>query len=192
METKSHQLQNFDSTQNILDSLAFVKVFCDNFSDDKLLAVIEGVAKPVSEAILISQSAGLSKRQQEALYIKAYRFYQNENYEDAVKIFLTLLREDKTEARFYKGMASCLQMLQDYEKAVSHYAFGYVLDQSDPMPLFYVGQCLGADNKPDEAIGAFEEFIDEAKTNPSLHSMRQQAIDLIAALTEVAHLENAL
>ena len=55
-------------------------------------------------------------------YALAYFLYGQENYLDASHFFRLLAVVRPSEAKHWKGLAACLQMLKDYEGALNCYA----------------------------------------------------------------------
>jgi type III secretion system low calcium response chaperone LcrH/SycD len=134
------------------------------------------------KGILEMPLAGLTKREQEVLYIAAHGYYTQRRYRDATIIFLRLANENKAEPRYFKGIAACYQMQGDHANAASYYAYAYILNVKDPSPLCHIAQCLRALGHLEEAREAFQSFIDESETVPACRTLRNHAIEALSSM----------
>jgi len=94
---------------------------------------------------------GIGKDHVEGLYAVAHGLYQRERYDDARKIFMYLMVLDHYDTRFMLGLASCLQMLQQYDKAIEYFSMASLFRLDDPRPTFHTAECLLAQGRIDEA-----------------------------------------
>jgi type III secretion system low calcium response chaperone LcrH/SycD len=123
--------------------------------------------------------AGLNKQEQEALYATAYGYYGQARYLEALQIFATLLREDLAEARYFKGIAACYQMLGDHENAAAYFGFTYFLNPRDPSSVCHIAQCLLAIGHVEDAREAFNEFIEKSIEVPACSDLRKYAYKVL-------------
>ena len=92
----------------------------------------------------------------EAVYAMAHSRYNSRLYEEAARAFQYLCFYDQWNARNFLGLAACQKMLGLPHKAMETYLFGYSLNNKNSAPLVYMGECLMALNKPEQAKAAFD------------------------------------
>jgi type III secretion system low calcium response chaperone LcrH/SycD len=124
-----------------------------------------------------------SSAELENLYALGHGHYQQNRYMDAARVFWTLLRHDCTEAKYYKAIAACMLMLQQFQAAAMSYGMAAILDTTDSTSLFYLGQCFCAVRSIEQAHEALDEFLLRTSTTMSQHSaLRAQARALLNAI----------
>ena len=158
-------------------------------SEQEITDLLENMSAQMLSNDVLNNLAGLTLREQDALYLKANSLYRQGDYLKAMKLFTILLREDLAESRYFKGIAGCYQMLGEHGKAAAYHGLAYYLDLRDPSPIFHIGQCLLAEGKKREAIEALQMFIDEAKNVSSCRPMLQHAQELMAAVSQLSKRE---
>lgn len=87
-------------------------------------------------------------------YSLAYHLYQNKHYEDALSYFRLLVQAKPEVAKYWKGLASTLQMLKRYDEALSCYAAAKQLNESKPDPYLHIhsADCYYALNRLNDAL----------------------------------------
>lgn len=131
---------------------------------------------------IFAQPRVLSEEQGKQLYAVAYVNYGQGKYLEAAKMFHFLLREDFVEEKYYKSFAACMFMLENYEAAAKAYAFAWMLDCRDPLPLFYAGRCFIALGKNHEARFFLREFLKDTEKSGTNHKLREQAKALLKTI----------
>ncbi|MES2771872.1 MAG: hypothetical protein V4623_07835 [Pseudomonadota bacterium] len=131
----------------------------------------------------------ITEQQEKQIYAVGHAFYSQGKYFEAAKAFNFLLRQNFTEAKYYKAFASCMFVLGQHKAALSAYTYGWALDCEDPVPLFYMGQCCAALKKNKEARYFLREFVKESKDfqqHAVLKSRAKNLLDLISRKSESA------
>lgn len=117
--------------------------------------------------------------QVERLYAGAMADYARGCYKPAAKALLGLILIDPSQARFFKGMAACLQLSGNYQQAAMAYASAYSLKADDPTVLLYLAQCFAGVKGWKEAGEAAQTFLDETKDCEAYGELRSQAMQVV-------------
>ncbi len=126
---------------------------------DKQDAWIAEFAEAFSSGYTLGDIYDYSERDYEAVYALGHGFYRQARYLDALKAFTFLTMHQPIEPRFFRAQASCLQMLEQYEQAISFYSTASVLDLTDPRPYFHTAECLIALGHKEAATDALQLAI---------------------------------
>lgn len=120
----------------------------------------------------------------EKMYAQAVAEYSQSRYMSASKIFLGLIQMDSSQARFFNGIAACMQMLGRHEQASLAYATAYQLKPDDPMPLLYLAQCFFSVGGKQEANEAAQTFLNATAEKVLVHRQsRVQAVAIVKSTT---------
>jgi len=117
--------------------------------------------------------------QVERLYATAMADYARGCYTPAAKTLLGLILVDASQARFFKGMAACMQLSGHYQQAAMAYASAYTLKPDDPTVLLYLAQCFVGAKGWQEAREAAQTFLSETEGAETHGELRGQALQLI-------------
>lgn len=116
----------------------------------------------------------------ERLYAAAMADYAQGRYAPAAKLLLGLILVDATQARFFKGMAACMQLMGRYREAAMGYASAIALQPEDDTLLFYLAQCLAGAGGWPEAGEAAQTFLDRTAAASGAHAgLRGKALALV-------------
>jgi tetratricopeptide (TPR) repeat protein len=115
----------------------------------------------------------------ESLYAAAMADYAQGRYLPAARTLLGLILVDSSQARFFKGMAACMQLTGRYQEAVMGYASAYSLQPTDATPLFYLAQCFAKVGGWCEAGEAAQTFLDETAGSDAHGDMRNKALGIV-------------
>lgn len=115
----------------------------------------------------------------ERLYADAMTDYAQRRYLSAAKTLLGLIFVDPSQARFFKGMAACMQISGRYQQAVMGYASAYSLEPTDATLLFYLAQCFAKVGGWREAAEAAQTFLDETAGSNTHGAMRGRALLIV-------------
>lgn len=74
----------------------------------------------------------------EEMHALAYFLYGQQHYLDASYIFRQLTIARPSEAKYWKGLGACLQMLKDYNDALNCYVSAQLLNGESPDPYLYL------------------------------------------------------
>lgn len=123
---------------------------------------------------MLDQDHTLSDDEKEGLYAYAFDAYTCENYIEAVKIFKYLTVTSTLNAKYWKGLASSYQLLQQFQEALNCWSMVVILDEMDAMAHFHAAQCLMALNQPEEALKAITACQEMASFDKNLQSLLNQ------------------
>ncbi len=124
----------------------------------------------------------LSVDQCEALYLLAHRHYSAEDYPEARKLFALMATASPVDVRAHMGLAACLQMEQEHERAVRHYFLASLLDLTQPAPVIHSAECLLALGRTDEAMKALTLARSQAEACLEHHGLLPRIDGLKAAV----------
>lgn len=106
------------------------------------------------------------------IYALAYMLYQQKEYQDSGCFFRLLVIARPTEAKYWKGLGSCLQMLKNFEEALNCYHCCFEMsDRYHFDPYFYIqiSDCFFALNQIDAGLKALESALFHAKDRQNHH-----------------------
>lgn len=69
------------------------------------------------------------KKKPEAYYSKAITYFQNDNFSEAIKVYLELLDFEDNKALVYYYLGECYEKLADYEKSIYYYSLSINCDE---------------------------------------------------------------
>lgn len=75
------------------------------------------------------------------LYQCGFRFYQEEKYEEALRVFQDLLVAFPLKKEHWHAYGASLQMLNKPKEALRAWAIFAILDPDSPYPHFYASKC---------------------------------------------------
>ena len=116
----------------------------------------------------------LPKEEKEELYPLALDAYTCGNYEEGTKLFKHLVAVSSLTCKYWKGLASCLQLSGNLQEAASSWAMVVLLDGKDPTAHFYAAQCLMALGNKEDALKAMTLAKEMTSFDKKLQSNLQQ------------------
>lgn len=119
-------------------------------------------------------SINLSRSDLEVMYAIAYKQYQHGNYERAAASFELLASFSSDERRFWMGLASSLQMLKEYSKAIDCYSVAAVQNPSDPYAHWHAASCYLATGNKKKGLEVLESAIATAEQHPKYATLLEQ------------------
>ena len=99
----------------------------------------------------VGHQLGLSDRYFDAMFAVAVKYYDNNRFDDAMKIARQLILMESNNHRNYKLYAACFQAKEDYVSAIRVYQNSIALGALDAEVYFYAGQCFFLSKKFKEA-----------------------------------------
>lgn len=102
------------------------------------------------------EQKGYPLEEQEILYNAGRGFYDSGQYEKGADLFTQLILSDPFETTYWKGLASCYQMLPNYPQALRAWSMVALLCETDAMPHFHAAECLVTMGEKTEALKALE------------------------------------
>lgn len=131
-----------------------------------LLTSIEAEAGSLSGA---PGRIDLSDEQCEALYLLAHRHYAAQDYIEARKLFALMAAASPVDVRGHMGLAACLHMEREHERAVRHYFLASLLDLTQPAPVLHSAECLLALGRTEDARKALTLARSQAQAEAQHH-----------------------
>jgi type III secretion system low calcium response chaperone LcrH/SycD len=136
---------------------------------------IDALIGNFSKGMMPKDAFGVSPKTIEALYADAYQLYNIGKYEEAKRIFSTLLIADPIDARFPFGMAASCHMMKDYELAASLYFKTSMFDPDNPIPYYHASDChLHADD-PVSALASLRLTVKRCGDKPEYQMIKGRA-----------------
>jgi type III secretion system low calcium response chaperone LcrH/SycD len=99
-------------------------------------------------------SPPLTKKELATIYAAAFGKYESGAYQEGADLFTQLILHDPFEPRYWKGLASCMQMQQNYPAALRAWATHALLTGHSPISHFHAAECYLSMGEKDEAIKA--------------------------------------
>jgi len=97
-------------------------------------------------------------------YCTAYNLYQRQQYEEALQFFRLLVWVRPLEAKYWKGLGACLQVLKDYEEALESYDYCQTLhSEPDPYISIHQADCYFALNQAQAGLDVLAMAQRQAK-----------------------------
>ncbi|MCK7529922.1 MAG: tetratricopeptide repeat protein [Marinilabiliales bacterium] len=85
-------------------------------------------------------------------------FFSKEYYEDALALYLTVIRSVSDDAELYEKAGYCYQMSGEYEKALENYSMAALIDPKT-WTLRKTGLCLRKLGRSQEALTAYQRAL---------------------------------
>lgn len=126
----------------------------------------------------LQQAYGITTKEMEELYAKAYEFYQSNKYQEAFSLFRWLLIFNPFIQKYWMGFAASQQLLKLYEGALHGYAVAALLQDENPYPHFHAYECYMSLENREEALKALEEASELAAANSTYFALNQEILQL--------------
>lgn len=143
-----------------------------NQSKDILAEKVHAVLK---QGIPLYKMHGMSKQHMENLYTVAYNLYSAEKYEEAGRLFESIVFYNYLDKKSWLGAAGSAEMLKNYTKALTAYSYAALLDASDPLPALHAFDCHFALKNYPQALCALEAVIAISSKNPKYADIKKRA-----------------
>ena len=114
-------------------------------------------------------------------YLSAQSFYSQGLYDKARPLFEKLCKEKPAQEECWRGLASSLQMLEQWEEALLSWKISSFLAVKDPLPLFHTAECFFHMNHKEGASSA----LFEAKERASLLNGQEEVLTNIHLLKQL-------
>ncbi len=95
----------------------------------------------LTPAVTFGELKGLKPETLETMYSVAHTLYESNQYQKAREIFQTLTLLNHFEYKYFFGLASCLQMEKNYERAAHTFGLCYMLEPEEPAVPFHSAYC---------------------------------------------------
>lgn len=122
-----------------------------------------------------AQVAGVSAQALEDEYRFAYEEILDGEHEVALERLQALVQQAPQEHRYVFAMAYCLQHLGQFDTAGRLYAHALMMDATNPLYAYRIGECLRALDCHAEAREAFETAQQLCDLSPGNEEVRVEA-----------------
>lgn len=158
--------------------------------DEAAIKLNEKMAKDVAKTFTLAfdsgvppkNALGISNSRIEELYAQGYRYYNTGRFGDALNNFRMLTFFDPTQVKFVFGLAACLHMLKEYEKAVETYLLASMMDPKNPIPHFHSSDCYLKMNDKSSALISLRMAVECAQDKPEFQILKDRALLSIEGL----------
>lgn len=110
-------------------------------------------------AVTPAQLHGITEEELEAVYSLAYREIAEGRFEEALDRTAFLAQHNPWERRYLFAFALCLQHVGEFQDAARFYGEALLLDATDAVCAYRIGECLGAQGELADAREAFETAV---------------------------------
>jgi type III secretion system low calcium response chaperone LcrH/SycD len=117
----------------------------------------------------------LNTEEKEELYKTGYVLYSSGEYKKASYLFAYLIISDPLTDCFWRGFASCKQLLQEYLSAIEAWNAASKLQPQEPTNYFHAAECYLSIQKKDHALhnlNQAEKFCREATLLQKIHILK--------------------
>jgi type III secretion system low calcium response chaperone LcrH/SycD len=136
----------------------------------------------LEESGTVGQIHGIGPDELEALYAFAHSLYNQARWPEALSAFNFLSIQDHLDRRHHMGRGACLQMLRRHEEALRAYSLAFLLEMTDPVVSFHIGECLIALGRREDAQVALDAAADAAADAPACTDVGERALALLTLL----------
>ena len=140
-------------------------------------AMLDRLSAHMRSGGTLGQWVGLDPADAEAAYALGGFFYQREEYDTALRVYLLLLMSNPYERRFMIAAGMSKQMLKLYDDALGYYAQALAFDFDDPLPSLHMAECLVHKGQPADALTLLNVCLRRAQ-KPEHQELREQALQL--------------
>jgi len=95
------------------------------------------------------------------LYHLAHKFYLCNQFKEAETFFLRLVLARPLEKSYWQGLASCRQMVENYQEALVAWAMASSLDKNEPTYLLFAAECLVYLDQKEEAAPLLKDLSEK-------------------------------
>ena len=152
-----------------------------SIDDDEELAAAKAFAQRLEAHLrsggTLAQWLKIAPDDLQAMYALGGFFYEREEYDSALRIYLLLQMADPYERRFMIATGMTRQMLKQYDEAIGLYAQALAFDFDDPLPSFHTAECLLLKGQPADALTVLAICLRRAQ-GPEHEELRERATQL--------------
>ncbi len=118
--------------------------------------LIAASKKLVEDVTTVRDMKGITDGEMEAVYSLGFNFYNTGRYDEAEKVFKSLVFFDHMNPKYWMGMGALQQVRKNYDGAITSYGFASFLDLHDPKPQYHAAECFLAKGDYENAQSALE------------------------------------
>lgn len=119
-----------------------------------------------------------NEQEKKETYELAYAFYSSREYIKASWLFINLTVADPLIDCFWRGLASCKQLLKEYKTAIKAWESVCQLQPKDPFGYFHMAECyISMENKKTALL-----YLDQAENLCLNNSFLKNRIQLLKSI----------
>jgi type III secretion system low calcium response chaperone LcrH/SycD len=141
---------------------------------------LEQARKGLAKELPPKEALGLPENMLEHIYTVAYDLFSAGDHENASAYFDYLTALDPENAKYILGWASTRHHMSDYLQALMGYAYALHLDESNPLPAYFIADCWLQMNQVENARGAWKEFLASTADKVGYEAQRKEAQLMLA------------
>lgn len=93
------------------------------------------------------------------LYHLGYTFYGQGKFKEAVSLFYYLTTFSPNEFKYIYALSAAFHQLKEFEQAASGFTLAYMIEPQNPLPVYYVADCLLQTDQKEAALEVIETTI---------------------------------
>lgn len=144
----------------------------ENLSKEVLIKMMENPGMTIKDA------TGISEESLEEVYSLAYTYYTQGKYQESIALFEFLAGTSPTVYKYAFGLGASHHQIQNYEEAAIAFFISLQLDPENPIPAYYVTDCMLKQNLNEEAEELAELTSSICGKRPEYAELKQRC-DLI-------------
>lgn len=153
--------------------------------DESLKSLNEKMALQIDklqQEKLLTESDSIAETELEALYQKAYDFFQEGKYQEALPLALQIAAFKPVEWRYLFMAGMCFQFVGDCEAAANFYGFTLMVDPTCTPASFRLAECLSTSGDEEKARQMYEVVIAMGRSVPEQLPLQDIAQKHLAAM----------
>lgn len=127
------------------------------------------------EGITLQQATGISDAFLEEMYSLAHAHYERGNYKESLSLFQFLGGCAPKTYKYMLGLAATLHQMGNYQEALNGFTVALQLDESNPLPIYYIADCFSRLGKEKEAIPLYEMMVKTAELAPQYAELAERS-----------------
>lgn len=145
-------------------------------SPEEMQAETQKVLKRMKdEGITLQQATGISDAFLEEMYSLAHAHYEQGNYKESLSLFQFLAGCAPSNFKFMLGLAANLHQMGEYEEALRGFTVALQIDESNPLPIYYMADCFMRLGNEKEAMPLYQAMVEAGKVCPEHRDLAQKS-----------------
>ena len=103
---------------------------------------IDSIVNNLKNGSTIGIELGIDEKASDALYSLGYGYFQQNNYEEAIKYFEYAFSINHYDRRSLVAIGKCFKFLKNFGKAIDCLTLAQIYEPSDPIAAVDIAECL--------------------------------------------------
>ncbi|MCP5470318.1 MAG: SycD/LcrH family type III secretion system chaperone [Chlamydiales bacterium] len=156
-----------------------------NMSPEEIEKKAQEVLKKMkNENISAAQAMGMNEEFLEEMYSLAHAHYERGNYTESIALFQFLAGVSPGTHKYMMGLAANYHQIGQYEDAINGFHVALNSNPEDPVPIFYIGDCLMKLGMEGEAASFFQIVAEIGDEFPEYKEFREKSRLILSHLKE--------